>query len=285
MKYLYFPGCSLKGTGKAYEESLLAVFRALNIELREIDDWNCCGATAYMGVDEAKAYALAARNLAIAERETLDIMAPCSACYLGLIKTQHAIAEDAKIRDRVLTALKAAGLEYKGTIRIRHPLDVLVSDVGLNNLKPLIKAPLKAKKFAPYYGCQIIRPYSTFDDQDRPVTMDRLLEACGAETAPFPIKTWCCGGSLTGTLPEVGLRLSYNIIKEAMRRKADTIVTVCPLCQFNLDAYQSQMSSEFEKVSMPVLYFTQVLGLAMGLKPSELGINRGIISAEATLAR
>ena len=284
MKYLYFPGCSLKGTGKAYEESLLAVFRALGIELREIEDWNCCGATAYMSVDEVKSYALAGRNLALAEREDLDVIAPCSACYLVLNKTQKSLQDHPDIRRKVVGALQAAGLDYKGKVKVRHPLDVLVNDVGLDEIARRIKTPLKGKKFAPYYGCQIVRPFASFDDQYNPVTMDKLLRATGAECVTYPLKTRCCGGSLTGTLPEVGVRLAYILVKEAKKRGAEAMVTVCPLCQFNLDGYQDQIARKYEAVDIPIVYFTQVLGLAMGLPASELGLKRGIVSTAAVLA-
>jgi heterodisulfide reductase subunit B len=284
-KHLYFPGCSLKGSGRAYEESFLAVSRALGLEMRELEDWNCCGATAYMSVDETKSYALAGRNLAIAEREDLDVVAPCSACYLVLNKTQHALQDHPELRAKVVKALKAGGLDYKGTVKVRHPLDVMINDVGLDKISKLIKNPLKGLKLASYYGCQIVRPYATFDDQHDPVTMDKLMIAAGAECVPWPLKTRCCGGSLTGTVPDAGLRLAYILIKEAQKRGAGAIVTLCPLCQFNLDGYQDQMAGKYEKVKMPVLYFTQVLGLALGLSESELGIKRGIISAKAALAR
>ncbi len=284
MRYLYFPGCSLKGTGRAYEESLLAVFGALGVELQEIDDWNCCGATAYMSVDETKSYALAGRNLALAEREDLDVIAPCSACYLVLNKTQKGLAEHPELHRKVVKALKAGGLDYKGTVRVRHPLDVLVNDVGLDKIAALIKNPMKGHRFATYYGCQIVRPYATFDDQDDPMTMEKLLKAAGAECVSYPLKTRCCGGSLTGTLPEVGLRLAYILIKEAKKRGAEAIVTVCPLCQFNLDGTQGQIAKKYERVDLPIVYFTQILGLAMGISASELGLTRGIIPAQAVLA-
>ena len=284
MKYLYFPGCSLKGSGKAYEESFLAVAKAVGLEIRELEDWNCCGATAYMSVDETRSYALAGRNLAIAERENLDIIAPCNACYLVLNKTQHALKDDEELRRKVVKALKAGGLDYKGTVRVRHPLDVLINDVGLDKIRALVKKPLKDLKLAAYYGCQMVRPYASFDDQHDPVTMDKLMEAAGAECVPWPLKTRCCGGSLTGTVPEAGLRLAYILLREAKKRGAGAIVTLCPLCQFNLDGYQDQMARKFEKVDFPVVYFTQVLGLALGLSASELGIQRGIIPAGKVLS-
>lgn len=284
MKYQYFPGCSLKGTGRAYEESFLAVFGALGIETKELEDWNCCGATAYMSVDEAKSYALAGRILAIAARGEGDLIAPCNACYLVLNKTMKTLKEYPEMRARVTRALKAAGLEYSDSVKVRHPLDVLVNDVGLDEIRKHVKNPVKGLKVASYYGCQMVRPYATFDDQHNPVTMDKIICASGAACVDWPLKTHCCGGSLTGTVPEAGLRMAYIILKEAKRRGAQAIVTPCPLCQFNLDGYQDQIARKYERVDMPVLYFTQVLGLGMGLSASELGIDRGIISAGAALA-
>ena len=210
MKYAYFPGCSLKGLGRAYEESLLPVMQCLGAEVIELDDWNCCGATAYMSVDERKATVLAARNLAMAEKTgSHDLLTPCSACYLVLNKAKHNIADFPEIRDAVGYALRSANLTYRGSTVVRHPLDVLVHDVGLDVIKEKVVHPLKGLKVAPYYGCQVVRPYATFDDAWNPTTMDRLLATLGAEVVPFPLKTKCCGGSLTGTVPEAGLRLTY----------------------------------------------------------------------------
>jgi len=279
MKYGYFPGCSLKGTGRAYEESLLPVMRHLGVELSELDDWNCCGATAYMAVDEAKACALAARNLARAEQEGYQqILAPCSACYLVLNKTQHYLAEQPPVKQMVDKALGSVGLKTSGQVPVRHPLDILLNDVGCEAVKQKVTRPLKGLKVAPYYGCQIVRPYSTFDNQHNPTSMDRLLEALGATVVDWPLKTKCCGGSLTGTLPEAGLRLAYVLIKEARVRGADLIATICPLCQFNLDSVQEELGE-----SLPVVYFTQILGLAMGGSPREVGIGKVLTPADAVL--
>jgi heterodisulfide reductase subunit B len=284
MKYSYFPGCSLKGTGRAYEESLLAVLRVLDVKVQELDDWNCCGATAYMAVDESSAFTLASRNLAIAEKLDLDLMAPCAACYLVLLKTQYYQAKYPAIRAVVQRGLSAAGLNYAGEVRIRHPLDILVNDVGLDAIRAKLKEPLYGLKVAPYYGCQVVRPYSTFDHQDFPTTMDRLLAATGAEVVPFPLKTKCCGGSQTGTIPEVGSRLCHIIRQEAQRKGASLIATLCPLCQFNLDAYQDKRPGQwYEPIRMPVVYFTQLMGLAFGLSPKELGLSRNIIDAMPVL--
>jgi heterodisulfide reductase subunit B len=279
MKYAYFPGCSLKGTGKAYEESLIPVMKHLGIELQEIPDWNCCGATAYMAVDEGKACALAARNLAIAEKTGLkEMLAPCSACYLVLNKTQHYMQEYPQMKGVVDRALNAVGLKCSSALPVRHPLDVLLNDVGVEAIKQKVKRPLKGLKVAPYYGCQIVRPYATFDDQLNPTTMDRLLEALGATVIYYPLKTRCCGGSLTGTLPEPGLLCSYILLKEAKKRGADCLATVCPLCLFNLDSYHSKIESRFQdSARVPTVYFSQLMGLAFGLPEKELGLQRSLV--------
>ncbi|MFM1944337.1 MAG: hypothetical protein RI897_3319 [Verrucomicrobiota bacterium] len=289
MKFTYFPGCSLKGLGRAYEESLLPVMRHLGIELEELDDWNCCGATAYMAVDEAKAFVLAARNLALAEGQgSQALMAPCSACYLVLNKAKHAMEESEVMGARVRKALATGDLTYRGSAAVRHPLDILVNDVGLEAIRAKVVRPLKGVKVAPYYGCQIVRPYSTFDDQYNPVTMDRVLEALGATVVRYPLKTKCCGGSLTGTVPQAGVRMAYILLKEAIKRGADVITTVCPLCQFNLDGYHAQIAGRYESVRIPTLYFTQLMGLAFGLDERELGMNRVMVPfrmpASATVA-
>jgi len=289
MRYLYYPGCSLKGTGRAYEESLLAVFKKLDIVLEELDDWNCCGATAYMAVNELKAYALASRNLALAERqmdaEEVHVVAPCAACYLVLMKTQHYLAAEHGNGHTIRAALKAGGLEYHGRVVVRHPLDVLVNDLGVDKIKEKVVRPLEGTRVASYYGCQMVRPYAEFDRQYDPQTMDRLMAAMGAEPVDWPLKTRCCGGTLTGVVPDVGQRLSYILLREAKARGADAIVTACPLCQFNLEAYQDEMSRRFEQpVHIPPVYFTQMMGVALGIGGRDLGLQRQFVPLEPALA-
>jgi heterodisulfide reductase subunit B2 len=275
MKYSYFPGCSLKGLGKAYEESLLPVLKHLGVELKEIDDWNCCGATAYMAVDEAKACVLAARNLALAQKSGYNqIIAPCAACYLVLNKTKHYFHESPAMKAKVDKALAAVNLTYNGDTPVRHPLDMLINDVGLEAIKKKVTKPLRGLKVAPYYGCQIVRPYATFDDQYNPTTMDRLLEALGATVVTYPLKTKCCGGSLTGTVPEAGIRCVFDLLKEAQKRGADCLATVCPLCHFNLDANSGPVAAKFEPVNVPTVYFSQLMGMAFGLPEEQLALKR-----------
>ncbi|HMQ97480.1 MAG TPA: CoB--CoM heterodisulfide reductase iron-sulfur subunit B family protein [Ignavibacteria bacterium] len=280
MKYIYYPGCSLKSTGKLYEESLLAVFDALGIEYEELNDWNCCGATAYMAVDEKKAFVLAARNLALAEQQMKDekevnIVAPCSACYMILLKTQKYLEDNPEDMAVIKAALKESGLEYNAKAKVRHPIDVLINDLGEKEISKRITKPLKGIRVASYYGCQTVRPYSTFDDQRNPVAMDNLFKAAGAEVVDWSMKTRCCGASLTGTIQEVALPLSYIILHEAKKRRADVVTTACSLCQFNLECYQTNIDKKFKTdTKIDVIYFTQLLGLALGIEPKKLGMNR-----------
>jgi len=290
MNYLYYPGCSLKSTGRAYEESVRAVFARLDAPLAELEDWNCCGATAYMAISEMKAFALSARNLVLAERQAgpgreAHLVVPCAACYLVLMKTQHYLEEDGEAAEKIKSALEAAGLTYEGRVRVRHPLDVLVHDIGCEKVRERVSHPLEGVKVASYYGCQIVRPYAEFDDQNDPTSMDRLMTAAGARAVDWPLKTRCCGGSLTGTIPEVGLRLSQVLLLEARKRGADVVATACPLCQFNLECYQGKMNRTFDRrVGIPSAFFTQILGAALGVSPRELGLTRLFTPVEPILA-
>jgi heterodisulfide reductase subunit B len=286
MRYLYYPGCSLKCTGRSYEESLLPVFDELKIDYVELNDWNCCGATAYMAVDEAKAFAIASRNLALAEEQfknekEINIIAPCSACYMVLLKTKNYLDSNKFELAKIKGALRESGLNYEGKVRIRHPLDVLVNDIGVKEIAKAVKHPLKGIKVASYYGCQTVRPISTFDDARDPHTMDDLVKAIGAEPVDWPLKTRCCGASLTGIVEKVGLPLSYVILNEAAKRRADVVATSCPLCQFNLECYQTNINTKYQSdLRIGVVYFSQLMGLALGISPKKLGMDRLFIKPE-----
>jgi len=277
--YVYYPGCSLKGSSRAYEESILPVFKEIGMPLQELEDWNCCGATAYFSVDDTMAAAVCGRNLSLAEKVGKDIIAPCAGCYLTLKKSNIFLAGSQPKAAKILKDLKSVGCEYQGKVAVKHPLQVLSEDVGLPKIKELVRRPLKGLKVACYYGCQLVRPYTDFDDPDYPTKLDRLLEAVGAESVNYSAKTRCCGGSLTGTIEEVGLRLNYILLKEAKRKGADAIVTICPLCQFNLEITQAKAGRKYkDDVAMPILYFSQLLGLAMGIAKEDLGFSRSIVS-------
>jgi heterodisulfide reductase subunit B len=281
MTYAYFPGCSLRGTGKAYEESLLAVFQTLGVDVQELPDWNCCGATTYMSFDELQSYALAGRNLAIAGRAGQDIVAPCAACYLVLNKTHHYVHDYPHIRYIVDKSLASIGLEYHENVRILHPLEILLNEVGLAKLKAAVKNPLSNLRVAPYYGCQIVRPYATFDTQRDPTSMDKLIEACGAKVVYYPVKTVCCGGSQKGSLPEIGLDLIRHLLRTANANGGNVIATACPLCQFNLEVFQKESAWSENCAAIPILYFTQLIGLALGIDRRTLGLHRSLVPLEA----
>jgi heterodisulfide reductase subunit B2 len=284
MKYLYYPGCSLKSSGKLYEDSLLAVFKTLGIEIQELKDWNCCGATNYMSINDQHAIAITARNLALAEKQGGgDLVAPCAACYMGLLKTQNYLDTDVEIREKVVSQLSREGLTAEKKIHVRHPLDILVNEVGMDDIRKAVKSPLTGVKAACYYGCQLIRPFATFDNAHDPQTMDKIARALGAEPIEWPIKTRCCSGSMTSTLTHIGLSMNFELLKEAKLRGANVMLTACPLCQFNLECFQGKISRKFhEDVNMPVMYFTQLMGLAFGISKKELGLHK-MLSPELTL--
>lgn len=275
--YSYYPGCSLSATGKAYDISTREVCERLEIQLEELPDWNCCGATAYFSVDDTASMAVAARNLAIAEKVGHDLVTPCSACYITLAKTNYYFREYPEIRERIQSALSAADLEYEGTVEARHLLYMFVEDYGLDRLKERIGETGKSLDVAPYYGCQIVRPFTEKESPDIPVSLDRLIEACGSRAVDYPLKTKCCGGALTGIDEKGALGLIHSLIDCAEKNGADCIITPCPLCQTNLDAYQFKVNSAFgTSYHVPVLFFTQLIGLALGIDEKQLGLDMGL---------
>lgn len=277
MEYTYFPGCSLESAHSSYSDSVKKVFEHLDCRLIELDDWNCCGATAYMSVKETVGFAISARNLALAEKHNRDIVAPCSSCYTILKKTDRVLRELPEFHKKVNDCLIEAKLSYNLTANVRHPLDVLVNDIGIEKIKQRTKRSLNGLKIANYYGCQLVRPEKDFDDTENPVTMDLLFKALGATNVYFPHKIKCCGGMLMTTYEDVALKLSKEIIESAVMNKADCIVTTCPLCQMNLEAYQNIINDVYgTNFNIPVLFFTQVLGMAFGFNEQELGIDKNL---------
>lgn len=277
MDYTYYPGCSLESAHSSYNDSVKKVFGHLDCNLHELEDWNCCGATAYMSVKEIVGFAISARNLALAEKHKRDVIAPCSSCFTILAKTHRYMKELPELQERVNECLKEGGLSYNLGVNVRHPLDVLINDIGLEKIKEKAKFSLEGLKIANYYGCQIVRPEKGFDDREEPMTMDDLFSAVGAQNVYYPMKVKCCGGMLMTTYEDVALKLSKEIIECAINNGANCIVTTCPLCQMNLEAYQDEINKAFNtNYRMPILFFTQVLGLAFGFSDAELGINKNL---------
>lgn len=277
MAYTYFPGCCMHGFARHCQDSLYAVFNALGLELRELPGWNCCGATTYISVDEYQAFALGARNLALAEQAGLEVVAPCTACYMILKKTQDYLSRYSALRAKIDRALADIGLRYEGKVRISHPLEILLRDVGVKGLKAQVKKPLRGWNVAPYYGCLIARPYPLSEGFTLEA-FDQFIPALGANLVDFELKARCCGGSLTGTIEEVGHRLVYILLHQAKRDNAHALVTVCPLCQLNLEAHQGKIKKRYgEDVSIPIPYFTQLIGMALGLPEKALGLEKLLV--------
>jgi heterodisulfide reductase subunit B len=287
MQFAYFPGCSLSATGRAYHESTSAIVGRLGLELKEIDGWNCCGATSYMSIRELLAYSMSARNLSLAMQQGHDIVAPCSACFTILRKTDHYLQDVPELRRKVKLALAAAGLSYEpGSVKVRHLLEVTIKEAGLDRIRDEVKRPLTGLKVAPYYGCQMVRPAVDWDDAENPQTLDRLLATLGADVRYFQAKTKCCGASLMASNEAAALRLCKNLLLCAQQNEADVIVTTCPLCQMNLEAFQNKINSVYgTSFSIPVLYFTQLMGVAMGVPGKQLGLGREIVAARTILER
>jgi len=256
----YFPGCSLKTGSKFYETSVRKIFSTYGIELKEVDDWSCCGASAAHTVDEDLAHALVARNLAIAERLDAPFFAPCSACYSRSKITNDTVRMDSQLQNKVNGLI--GPLECSGSLEIKNIIEVLDDHVGVSAIAKGRKYDLSGLKVVPYYGCVLtrlmrVRPY---DDRENPESMDRLLEALGVKVLPWPFKMECCGASKTLTDREMTVRLSERIMERACLTGADAIVTPCPLCQMNLDLLPSLGST---KPVLPVLFLSEVFELAL----------------------
>jgi heterodisulfide reductase subunit B len=292
VKYSYYPGCSLERNAIAYHQSTLAVADPLGLEFVEVEDWNCCGATEYISIDALPAYALVGRNLALAASQNGNggqLAAPCSACFLNLSKTNHYMADSPELAEQVNTALAAGDLHYEpDSIRVRHLLDIIVNDAGYEAIAEKVVKPLYDLRVAPYYGCLIVRPGfdGEFDDPEYPTSLDKLMRELGALVVDYPLKAHCCGGHMTQISVDMALEMIWRLLKNAADYEADVIVTLCPMCQLNLDAYQESVNKKFgTDFHIPILYFTQLMGLAFGIPPKELGFGKEFIDANPALAK
>lgn len=289
MKYGYYPGCSLEKNARSYHISTMAIAKPLGIEFVEVEDWNCCGATEYIAVDKIPAYALVSRNLALAAEQngSSNLVAPCSACYLNLKKADHYLSENEDLRKKIDLALEAGGLSYQpGSLNVQHLLETIAVDIGCEAIEAQVKKPLYNLKVAPYYGCLVPRPATmgSFDDPEHPTSLDNILKSLGATVIDFPLKAQCCGGHMTQISEETALDMLRRLLKNAADNEADMIATLCPMCQLNLDAYQDAVNAHFgTDYKIPIIYFTQLMGLAFGLPAKELGFGKEIVSAQPAL--
>jgi len=284
-KYAYYPGCSLESMAAAYNTSSLEVARKLGLDFEEVEDWNCCGATAYFHIDEILATTLCARNLAMAEKQKRDIVAPCSGCFKNLYFANDHLKRDPDLAEHVNFALQEDNLEFSGTGNVHHVLEVIIEDVGLRKIKRRVSHPLEGLRVAPYYGCQIVRPRKDGEDVENPRFFEELLSAIGATPVDYPGRLRCCGASLIITSRKAAFSLVRRLLQDAVDTKADVIATACPLCQINLECYQTAINREFDTdFKVPVVYFTQLLGMALGLSPKEAGIGKEFVAPKRVLA-
>ncbi|MCX6260429.1 MAG: CoB--CoM heterodisulfide reductase iron-sulfur subunit B family protein [Bacteroidia bacterium] len=272
----FYPGCSLKGSSREYAESVLTVAKAFDINLEEISDWNCCGATAAHNMNKVLSVALPARILSLAEKQGLkEIVVPCAACYSRLTVTKYELVKDRELRKQVTTA---NDLEYNGTVGVLNIIQMLDKYVT-PNLEGRVVKPFD-HKVACYYGCLLVRPHEIlkFDREEDPQSMDELMLKTGATPIDWAFKTECCGAGLSVSRTSSVGRLSGKIIRDAVDRGAEAMIVACPMCHSNLDMRRGAINSFLgEKIDIPVLYTTQVLGLALGLDRKALGLQRHFV--------
>jgi heterodisulfide reductase subunit B2 len=270
--YAYYPGCTLHATAREYDVSARAVCEKLGVVLEELKDWTCCGASSAHTTNEMLAIALPARDLRTAEKMGKPLAVACALCFNRLKVTEHELANKSK-----LDAVRAmVGSDYSNTTEVVHLLQILFER---RKSIPVTK-PLKGLKVASYYGCMLVRPQeiTQFDDPENPQMMDKLMMTLGAQPLEWDFKTACCGASLPFTRLDIVLKLSHRLLAQAQQLGADCLAVACPMCQFNLDMYQEAVNQEFgSKINLPILYFTQLAGLAMGLSSHQLDMNKHFV--------
>ncbi len=283
MRYAYYPGCSAHSTARDMHESADAVARLLGIDLVEMKGWSCCGATSAHQTDRVMAASLPAANLLLAKEMGLDTVVTCAACYSRMKTANHEITSSADMRAAVADAV---GQPYDGSVKVRHFVEILLEDFGIDKLRKRFKKSLNGLKVASYYGCLLVRPGNVthFDDPENPTSLDRLVTAMGGESIDWPHKVECCGGGLNLTRTDVAVKLSSSIVEMAAASGADCIAVACPMCQASLDLRQKDIDAATgKKHHMPVLYITQLLGLCLGIPEKELGLSRLMVSPAGVL--
>ncbi len=285
MKYAYYPGCSLESTAKEFDKSIKFVAKKLGMELIEIPDWVCCGASSTHFINHTFAVALPAFTIIQAQEMGLtDILAPCMGCFSKLIMAKRELESDRELRERVERII---GKKYQGGIRIRSVIDVLYNDVGVDKIREKTVSSLRKIPIAAYYGCVMTRPRGNcdFDDVEYPTSMDEILKAIGAEPVDWPSKTDCCGATLSITMTDAFYDICNKILSSAKTAGASAIACSCPLCHANLDMRQPQIERKFNvRYNLPILYITQLVGLALGGSVKELGIKRLIVPIDVGLS-
>ncbi len=286
MKLAFYPGCALESSAKEYKDSTLLVARSLGLQMEEIPDWICCGATAAHMSDEVLAVVLPAYDLLEAKRMGADtVVASCAACYSRMRSANFELKRDPEMAGKVAEAL---GEPYEGDVDVRHFLEIVSEAAEEQDLKARLKTPLAGLKIASYYGCLLVRPAEVtgFDDREDPQMLDRLVDLVGAEPVDWRYKVECCGASLAFSRPDIADKMSGDILQDAKEAGADLVMVACPLCHSNLDLRQSDIEKRLgADLEIPILYFTQVLGLALGASPRALGMHKHMINPLPLLKR
>lgn len=277
MRYAYYPGCSLEATAKEYNQSSQAVSAHLGLDLVELEDWNCCGATSAHSTNQLLALALPARNLALAGEAGLNLVAPCSACYSRLKLTAHQLREDRKLGRQLE---QVTGIAIHRQVEVYSLLEAMVSKVGLEAVASKVVSPLTGLKAACYYGCLLVRPpaITKFDDPDNPVLMDQLVQVLGGRAVRWFYKTDCCGASLAMSRAELVTTMVSSLLEHARDAGANCVVTACPLCSANLEMRRR------EDCTLPVFYFTELMGLSFNLPGCRNWLKKHLVSPLPLLA-
>lgn len=288
MRYFYYPGCTLETKAKGFNRATIESFAALGVELTTLPEWNCCGATFPLSVDNVLQLAGPARNLvSTAEAGGDTLVAACATCFNVLRRTNHTLRTNADVLDK-LNAFLERPEPYAGQVEVRHILDILVHEVGLEAVAQRAQPGLKGLRAAAYYGCMLLRPADEIrlDDPERPHLMDDLLRALGAEVVEYPHGGECCGAYLSVTAPDVSMEMAHRILHSARRAGAQVIATACPLCQFNLDRPQNRMLQQYAGFqTLPVMYLTQLMALAFGLEGRGFDLDAHYIDPRPVLAQ
>ncbi|MDH7516389.1 MAG: CoB--CoM heterodisulfide reductase iron-sulfur subunit B family protein [Bacteroidota bacterium] len=281
----YYPGCSLKGTAKEYDRSLRAILGALGVELREIEDWNCCGASSAHAVSRLLATALPARNINLAAAQNYgEILAPCAACYNRLVAAKREIEQHAAVRQSVEYVLEEP---FRPGVEIRNLIEFF-ERIGTETIAAAVRRPLQGLSAACYYGCLLVRPpeITRFDDAETPSSMERIVQATGAKTVEWRFKTECCGAAHSIARKDIVLDLSRQILDDARASGADLIVVACPMCHSNLDMRQASMRvRNGGRRSVPVVYLSELVGYALGFDARTLGLDLHFIDPAPALAK
>jgi heterodisulfide reductase subunit B len=284
MKYGYYPGCSLHSTGAEYDASFRAVAAKLDIELQEVPGWVCCGTSPAHASSHLLAVALPIKNLALAEYAGQnEVAVPCAACFSRFKIALHETHQKPKLMEDVKEII---GSSFQGKVKVLHPLEI-VDKIDAKKIKEKVKKNLSGMKVACYYGCLLTRPPKAvaFDDTEYPMAMDRILDRCGATVLDWSYKTDCCGATFSLTETDAVLRLTNKILENAKAVGANAIAVACPLCHANLDTRQTEIETKYNaQYGIPILYFSQIMGLAFGVEPAELGMNKHLVPTEPVLA-